>query len=506
MLDMKNSHIRQAQCKQGFIAFPVLIAIVVAVLAVGGGAYVYMNNKGGNQPAVVNPGINATQTAQTADWKTYIDPDNRFSLEYPSTLTINSERSAHNQVDTVSFQLSSSTIIQVSIFSTNSRWPDLKSLVNDQYLMSKDYSQPAPVFKILIGGLKVQDVGGNSVTGHVFVGQLNQSQFIVFTFDDENLINKTLSSFKLLTNSQTANWKTYTNYAFGFSVKLPSNNNVYTCEDIPPRAKLANEKNYSVFILENPSDIDLIKSCDYSETAKYNRLTINARRQHPDEYSGFVENWKRVHGDGKYAIVKEISFAQHDALLKTKVEVPNNNNPYKEMIINGGTYFYSIGLDKKSDSLEKILSTFEIIAAKDKFSDWQTIKSDDLEIEIKYPYNYRADIVASGITIYPVPQPIEFGPYLDVSKKLIPIDTDINTYVNNLFQENVSVKERGYQSINGVQWTKVKYLSMSGDGPDRTYVNYFAIRNEFMYRIVYGESAINNDNFEKIAGTIKFNR
>ena len=36
-LDMKNSkHIRQDQYKQGFIALPVLIAIIVAVLAVGG--------------------------------------------------------------------------------------------------------------------------------------------------------------------------------------------------------------------------------------------------------------------------------------------------------------------------------------------------------------------------------------------------------------------------------------------------------------------------------------
>lgn len=138
--------------------------------------------------------------------------------------------------------------------------------------------------------------------------------------------------------AQVSDLKTYTNYAFGFSIKIPFDNKVYTCEEDFLQPQIANEKSYSVFILENPTDIDLTK-CDYSEISKYNHLTINARRQDPGEYSEFVENWKKVSGNGKYVIVKEISFAQHDALLKTKIESANNNNPYKEILINGGGIF-----------------------------------------------------------------------------------------------------------------------------------------------------------------------
>jgi len=199
---MKNS-------QKGF-AMPVIL-ILVALLVIGGGAYVYMQNKQANQPATPSSPTQATSTmqtsvSQTADWKTYIDPDNRFSLEYPSTLTISSEKSSHNQVDTVRFLSSpslASTVIQVGIFSTSSRWPDLKTLVNDQYLMSKGGNTPVPIFKVVSGGLKLQDVG--LVAGsHLFVGQLNSSKFIVFSFKDENLVDKVLSSFKSFVATQTA--------------------------------------------------------------------------------------------------------------------------------------------------------------------------------------------------------------------------------------------------------------------------------------------------------------
>ncbi len=314
---------------------------------------------------------------------------------------------------------------------------------------------------------------------------------------------------------QTANLKTYTNSAFGFSVKLPTNNNVYTCEDTSSRPTVANEKSYRVFILENPSDIDLMKSCDYSERAKYNNLYISASRSTPGAYSDLVANWKKGYGDGKYVTLEQTTFAGHEALIKTKVEGPNNDNLYKEVVVNGGTYSYDLSFAKKSDSLEKILATFQVIAVKDTLSDWQTLKSNDLGIEIKFPNDYRSNTVnsklvaASDLTIYPVPQPIEFGPRLVVSRNSdhITANTNVDTWVDNIFStdKSKSVKERGYTTINGTKWVKVKYLDVSGAGPEMTYVNYFVIKNGYMYTINYNEtSQINIDNFEKIVGTITF--
>lgn len=315
--------------------------------------------------------------------------------------------------------------------------------------------------------------------------------------------------------AETANWKTYTNNAFSFSIKLPPNNNVYACDDSSPRAQLANDKSYRVFILENPSDIDLMKSCDYSERVKYNNLYISASRSIPGAYSDLVANWEKGYGDGKYITLEQTTFAGHEALIKTKVEGPSNNNLYKEVVVNGGTYSYDLSFVKKSDSLEKILATFQVIAVKDTLSDWQTLKSSDLGIEIKFPNDYRSNTVnsklvaASGFTIYPVPQPIEFGPRLGVSRNSdhITANTNVDTWVDNIFStdKSKSIKERGYTTINGTKWVKVRYLDMSGAGPEMTYVNYFVIKNGYMYTVSYNEtSQINNDNFEKIIGTITF--
>ena len=309
--------------------------------------------------------------------------------------------------------------------------------------------------------------------------------------------------------AETVGWKTYTNYAYGFSVKLPTDNNVYACEqgqDGNLQIALANEKSYRILILENPSDANLIKSCNYDERAKYKNLFIGARQSNAGEYSTFVENWQKGYGDKKYAVVEEIKFAQHNALLKTKVESTNNNNPYKEMIIDGGKYFYSINLGNKSDYLEKILSTFEVVTAKDQLSNWQAFRSDALGIEMKYPYNYREEHDNSMVIIYPVPQPIEFGPQFGLSMKTVATNTSVDQYVDTYIDTSyMSVTERGNVTINDIQWVKIKYLDISGAGPEASYINYFTIKKGYIYSVSYGDgSNVVTDDFAKIVGTIKF--
>ncbi len=306
----------------------------------------------------------------------------------------------------------------------------------------------------------------------------------VYTQDKQgNQTNVVSQTTDTTSTEQTADWKTYTNSAFDFSIKLPTNNNVYTCEDSSTRAQLANEKSYRVFILENPSDIDLMKSCDYSERAKYNNLYINASRSTPGAYSDLVANWKKNYGDGKYITLEETTFAGHgatghEALMKTKVEGPNNDNLYKEVVINGGMYSYYLSFAKKSDSLEETLATFQVMETKSTLSDWQTLKSNDLGIEIKFPNDYRSNtvnsklVVASDLTIFPVPQPIEFGPRLIISRTSdhVTANTNVDTWVDNIFRtdNSKSVKGRGYTTTNGTKWVKVKYLDVSGVGPNLT--------------------------------------
>ena len=75
--------------RQGFIS-PLLLALI-AVLLIGGGAYVYGQKKQINQPVV----------AQTADWKTYTNAKYKFEFKYPSNATV--EEYAHEWVRTNEF-------------------------------------------------------------------------------------------------------------------------------------------------------------------------------------------------------------------------------------------------------------------------------------------------------------------------------------------------------------------------------------------------------------------
>lgn len=93
---MKTSqYIRHSQYKKGFIA-PLLLALV-AILLIGGGAYVYMQSKQVKQPEVVSQ-TTATSTGQVTDssnagWKTYTNEKYGFTVDFPDTLSITRERS-----------------------------------------------------------------------------------------------------------------------------------------------------------------------------------------------------------------------------------------------------------------------------------------------------------------------------------------------------------------------------------------------------------------------------
>lgn len=80
---------------KGFIS-PRLLALI-AILIIGGGAYVYVHNKPVSQPAVVSPTAQATSTgqtsnSQTADWKTYTNSQYGFEIFYPPSWSEESTR------------------------------------------------------------------------------------------------------------------------------------------------------------------------------------------------------------------------------------------------------------------------------------------------------------------------------------------------------------------------------------------------------------------------------
>lgn len=71
--------------QQGFIA-PLLL-VLIALLLIGGGAYVYVHNRQANQSASVDQTTQATSTSP-ANWKTYANSEIGFQFSYPSDFVV----------------------------------------------------------------------------------------------------------------------------------------------------------------------------------------------------------------------------------------------------------------------------------------------------------------------------------------------------------------------------------------------------------------------------------
>ena len=208
---MKNSH-------KGFIALPLLIAIVVAVLAVGGGAYVYVHNKQANQPAVVISNVQATSTTQTADgsttlttgWKTYTNSQHGYSISYPtdSKITLVGYDKGYVLEDNISSTTNwyASTCVQIerrsywnilisadSQYSSNPCGPTGTSATNhraiDTFIVNGK--------EIKAGGLVRADSGG-----FFSFAASNNIGFIYFVNASSSLdlLHPVLSTFKLIPN------------------------------------------------------------------------------------------------------------------------------------------------------------------------------------------------------------------------------------------------------------------------------------------------------------------
>src|SRR3989344_992180 len=106
---------------KGFIV-PVLL-VIIALLVVGGGVYIYTKNKQSDQKNTQTENTTAQpletaqeSTTQNSDWKTYTNDKYGFSIKYPKDLKAPQELPNYappNANVITSFVFGSNTIIQI---------------------------------------------------------------------------------------------------------------------------------------------------------------------------------------------------------------------------------------------------------------------------------------------------------------------------------------------------------------------------------------------------------
>ena len=147
----------------------------------------------------------------------------------------------------------------------------------------------------------------------------------------------------------------------------------------------------------------------------------------------------------------------------------------------------------------------------DETKNWKIYQNDEYGFEIKYPLsNFKirergeSQDVYLAVSIYPVPQPIEFGPYFSVRILKSSGVGDLKKYLQNQFGSNYISDES--VSINGTSWLKVHVKDDYFEREASTL--FYSNRNGKVYVLSFfpisADSTGVSDVLGKIASTFRF--
>ena len=237
---------------------PLLLALI-AILLVGGGAYMYTQNKQGNQSVTVS----------TSDWKTYANTQYGFEIKYPSNLSVKItapimtstvDRSADpiDLLDTISIYDPSEklpenpigadyralTNVSFQIYNkSDKRIADDSEILNNEINVSKSHEykgyEPFGKYIIPIGNFNIDAYKVSSgLVGSYFSSLFTHDKYFfrVSSYQIE-LAKQILSTLKFssltaqTSSPQTFDWKTYTISSCGVKV-IVKTNQTFTTENV----------------------------------------------------------------------------------------------------------------------------------------------------------------------------------------------------------------------------------------------------------------------------------
>lgn len=175
--------------QKGFIV-PVLL-IIIAILLLGGGAYVFQSKQTSPSEAVA-PTAQATSTAQTSDWKTYTSTKYGFSFQYPASFGIPKEYitpSKPNTYDTVNFLDGRLTVNSGVSYNLSTGQP-IPFTQFSQLYDKKEYNKK----QITVGGKEAIQVSTSQIGTNTLIPLSNDA--IITIVGSLDLQNQILTTFK----------------------------------------------------------------------------------------------------------------------------------------------------------------------------------------------------------------------------------------------------------------------------------------------------------------------
>ena len=250
-------------------------------------------------PVVTEQKIKSVTTQNQETWTTYSDAEKRFSVQHPAQFQ--AKISESQGLKNIAFKSLSETLLSIATQPVNARWPNLDVYLNDQFLVTKGSDDLPSLRRTLKGGLEVVEVTAPELAEYQFIGQLNTSEFIVFTFytNNKEFVERILSSFvlqeqlstlkdcftsgPLAANMDTTGWKVFED--LGFLVRYPDGS-----------VTLVHTGNFSF-------DISSQLSSHKAQIKVYrlNEDMYRARYLHSPwvKYEFFSNTWRQDEGGGK---------------------------------------------------------------------------------------------------------------------------------------------------------------------------------------------------------------